>query len=51
MADCQGPASVGSRGTLRMNGIGERETERESDQMGGAAEFGKSLFFTIAFIF
>ena len=44
-----------------MNGIGERkrererervrERERESDQTGGAAESGKSLFFTVAFIF
>ena len=23
---CRGPAAAGSRGTLRMNGIGERET-------------------------
>ena len=51
-------------GTLRMNSVGKRRhvrpalmgpslrgRERESDQMGGAAEFGKSLFFTIAFIF
>ena len=30
---------------------GERERERESDQTGGAAESGKSLFFTVAFIF
>ena len=43
------PASAGSRGTLRMNGIGERkrerERERESDQTEGAVESGKSLFF------
>ena len=25
---CQGPAPAGSRGTLRMNGVGERETCR-----------------------
>ena len=51
-------------GTLRMNGVGERERrhvrpaligpslrgrERESDQTGGA-ESGNALFFTIAFI-
>ena len=55
----RGPASAGSRGTLRMNGISERkrererqrERERESDQTGGAAESGQSLFFTIALIF
>ena len=69
---CQGPASAGSRGTLRMNGVGERrhvrpaligpslrgrererervrERERESDQTGGAAESGKSLFFYRSF--
>ena len=26
---CQGPASAGSRGTLRMNGVGEKRRERE----------------------
>ena len=25
---CRGPAPPGSRGTLRMNGVGERETRR-----------------------
>ena len=25
---CQGPAPAGSRGTLRMNGVGKRETHR-----------------------
>ena len=25
---CRGPAPAGSRGTLRMNGVGERETRR-----------------------
>ena len=49
--DLPGPASAGSRGTLRMNGVGERKRERESDQTGGAAESGRSLFFTVAFIF
>ena len=41
------PASAGSKGTLRMNGIGERkrERERERDQTEGAVESGKSLFF------
>ena len=29
----------------------ERERQKERDRMGGAAESGKSLFFTIAFIF
>ena len=28
MATCQGPAPARSRGTLRMNGVGERETRR-----------------------
>ena len=28
MGGCQGPAPAGSRGTLRMNGVGERETRR-----------------------
>ena len=27
---CRGPAPAGSRGTLRMNGVGERETRRTS---------------------
>ena len=48
---CRGPASAGSRGTLRMNGVSERKRDRERDQMGDAAESGKSLFFTVAFIF
>ena len=53
--------SVGERRQVRPALIGprlqgrdrerERETERESDQRGGAAESGKSLFFTVAFIF
>ena len=53
VAQCRGPASAGSRGTLRMNGVGERkrERERERDQTGGAIESGKSFFFTAAFIF
>ena len=29
----------------------KRERERENDQMGVAAESGKPLFFTVAFIF
>ena len=33
MAQCWGPASAGSRGTLRMNGVGEKRRER--DQTGG----------------
>ena len=28
MERCQGPAPAGSRGTLRMNSVGERETRR-----------------------
>ena len=49
---CRDPASAGSRGTLRMNGISERDRDRERDtRRGCAAESGKSLFFTVAFIF
>ena len=29
---CQGPASAGSRGTLRMNGVGEKRRERERER-------------------
>ena len=29
---CQGPAPAGSRGSLRMDGIGEREREIRGDQ-------------------
>ena len=29
---CQGPASADSRGTLRMNGVGERERDRERER-------------------
>ena len=52
---CRGPAPAGSRGTLRMNGVGEREREREREREtrpGCAAESGvwRLLFFTIAFI-
>ena len=28
LLSCRGPAPAGSRGTLRMNGVGERETRR-----------------------
>ena len=28
--NCRGPAPAGSRGTLRMNGVGEREARRTS---------------------
>ena len=50
---CRGPASAGSRATLRMNGVGETETQRQRERpdWGCAAESGKSLFFTVAFIF
>ena len=56
--DYRGPASAGSRGTLRMNGAGERKRERQRQRQreterhtwGCAAESGKSLFFTVAFI-
>ena len=54
---CQGPASAGSRGTLRMNGIGKRkrgrEREKERDQIGGVQQSLAMLFFfffTVAFI-
>ena len=64
LSPCWGPASAGSRGTLGMNGVGERERrepslaraksvrerEKESDQMGGAAGSGNALFFTVVFI-
>ena len=66
-ATCRGPASVGSRGypqdeqrrrektrETSLDGAKSargRERERKSDQTGGAAESGKSLFSTIAFIF
>ena len=50
-----GPVSAGSRGTLRMNGVSERERERQRDRersdWGCAAESDKYLFFMIAFIF
>ena len=49
----RGPAPAGSRGTLRMNGVGkckrERERERET-RPGCAPESGVTLFFTVAFI-
>ena len=51
---CRGPASAGSRGTLRMNGIGERDRDRdrERDQTGGVQQsLANILFFTVAFIF
>ena len=36
---CQGPAPAGSRGTLRMNGVSERETGRTGlDQAKSARE-------------
>ena len=48
---CQGPASAGSRGTLRMNDISKAQRERESRlgcvQQGLALHF---FFFTVAFI-
>ena len=39
-------------GTLRMNGIGERERERVTRRgcLQGLAESGNALFFTVAFI-
>ena len=49
---CQGPASPGSRGTLRMNGISKRERERkrERDQIGGMQQgLAMLFFFTVAF--
>ena len=57
--DYRGPASAGSRSTLRMNGIGERkreteteteterqrETETERDQTGGVQQSLANLYF------
>ena len=34
MDGCWGPASAGFRGTLRMNGIGEKKRERERPDWG-----------------
>ena len=46
---CRGPAPAGSRGTLRMNGVGEREREREKEKerpgWGFAAESGNAFFY------
>ena len=53
---CQGPASAGSRSTLRMNGVGEREregeterereTDRQTDQTGGMQQGLAVLYFS-----
>ena len=52
LGKCWGPASAGSRGTLRMNGVGKKRRERERPDWRGVEESGQSLFFfTIAFIF
>ena len=50
-AVCRGPASAGSRGTLRMNGVGEKKRERETrlEVCSSLAESGKSLFFYHSF--
>ena len=64
--ECRGPAPAGSRGTLRMNGVGVRETrrtgldraksarEREKEKRDQTRNMQKSLavalFFTVAFI-
>ena len=64
--ECRGPAPAGSRGTLRMNGVGERETrrtgldraksarEREKEKKRPdqeyATESGSCFIFTVAFI-
>ena len=37
-------------GTLRMNGVGEREREKVTVTQTGGAESGNALFFTVAFI-
>ena len=64
MGECWGPALAGSRGTLRMNGVSERETcrtgldraksarERERKRPGRSMQqsLAVALFFTIAFI-
>ena len=38
---CRGPAPAGSRGTLRMNGVGERETRRTSLDRAKSAREGE----------
>ena len=52
---CRGPASAGSRGTLRMNSVGERKRGRERERetrLGVCSSLENSLFFfTVAFIF
>ena len=62
---CWGPAPAGSRGTLRMNGVVERETRRtgldraksarererkKETRPGICSRVWQALFFTIAFI-
>ena len=50
MERCRGPGPAGSRGTLRMNGISERETrrtglDRERDQAGICSRVWQLLYF------
>ena len=43
----RGPASAGYRGTLRMNSIGKRERERETDQTQGMQQSLANLYFLL----
>ena len=43
---CWGPASAGSRDTLRMDGVGERETEAASQSF-----FGLPVYFKLMILF
>ena len=45
VAQCRGPASAGSRGTLRMNGVGERKRERERETRQGVQQSLANLYF------
>ena len=49
---CRGPAPAGSRGTLRMNGVGEkkRERERERPDQDMQQSLAVALFIIVAFI-
>ena len=42
---CWGPASAGSRDTLRMDGVGERETEAASQSFLGLSVYFKLMIF------
>ena len=49
LGKCWGPASAGSRGTLRMNSLGEKRRERERPDWRGIVKSGKSFFFYHSF--